>query len=233
MDLQPKNFIKQLSFNTFIPYFYPFMMFPLKFWRRKAIGMMDFKKGDHVLIPGAGGGHDFAMLPDYVTVTGVDISDIMLGIARAKAEFMGLSKRVKLVHMDGENLRFADNSFDKAILGLFLTCVYDPKKAFAEVVRVVKPGGEILIYDHLVGRKKWATKLLSSMDTILKYNFCSFIREIDIIIEEQPVSIIKNIHGDPFGFVKGFLLCKDREYKEEVKPKGLFAKLYKHLLNII
>jgi ubiquinone/menaquinone biosynthesis C-methylase UbiE len=227
MDLQPKNFIKQLSFNTFIPYCYPFMMYPLKLWRKKAIGMMSFKKGDHVLIPGAGTGYDFTMLPDYVTVTGVDISDVMLGIARTKAGLLGLNDRVRLVHMDGENLKFEDASFDKAILGLFLTCVYDPKKAFSEVVRVVKPGGEILIYDHLVGRQKWSTKLLSSMDTILKYNFCSFIREIDAIIEGQPVLIIKNIPGDPFGFVKGFLLCKDAGDKYEEKTKGFFAKLLK------
>lgn len=185
------------------------MMLPLKLWRKKAIGMMSFKDGDRVLIPGAGTGYDFALLPQNVIVTGVDISDVMLGIARTRAGVMGLSDHVHLEHMDGENLKFKDSTFDKAILGLFLTCVFDPQKAFSEVVRVVKPGGEILIYDHLVGRRKWSSKLLSSMDVILKYNFCSVVREIDIIIEGQPVTLIKNIPGDPFGFVKGFLFCKD------------------------
>lgn len=226
--MQPKNFIKQLSFNTFIPYFYPLMMFPLKLWRKRAIRMMNFKAGDHVLIPGAGSGYDFVMLPSFVTVTGVDISDIMLGIARGRAGVLGLNDRVRLIHMDGENLKFEDSTFDKAILGLFLTCVYDPKKAFQEVVRVVKPGGEILIYDHFVGRRKWSAKLLSSMDTVLKYNFCSFVREIDMIIEGSPVTLIKNIPGDPFGFVKGFLLCKDGEKREEEKKvKSFFRMLFR------
>lgn len=210
MSFQLKNIFKQLSFNTFIPVLYPFLMLPLKYWRKKAIGMLSFRPGDRVIIPGVGSGHDLTYIPENVQVVGVDISDVMLGIAGTKLEMHLKKKNVNLRIMDAEDLDFPDNSFDKAILGLFLTCVYNPNRAFSEVVRVVKTDGEILIYDHLVRRKRWSKHLLKSMDVIMKYNFCSVIRRFDDIIEGQPVSLVNDIPGDPMGFVKGFLLRKER-----------------------
>lgn len=209
MDVALKNIFKQVSFNSFIPFFYPLMMFPLRQWRKEAIAMLDFHPGQRVLIPGVGSGYDIPFIPDNVSVEGVDISDLMLGIAQAKAAMNGSAKRVHLSVMDAENLEFPSNSFDKAILGLFLTCVYDPKKAFAEVVRVVKPAGEILIYDHLVRKKGWSKQLMASLDVVMKYNFCSVVRRFEDVIEDLPVTQVKEIRGDPFGFIKGFLLQKN------------------------
>jgi ubiquinone/menaquinone biosynthesis C-methylase UbiE len=213
--MELKNIVKQLSFNTFIPYFYPFMMLPLKYWRKKAIGLMNFMPGDTVLIPGVGNGYDIPHVPAGAKVVGVDISDVMLGLARAKLKlgaYGGNGKRpshhVKLHTMDAENLDFPDNSFDKAILGLFLTCVYDPRKAFSEVVRVVKSGGEILVYDHLVSVGPRRKRILDAIEPVMKYNFCSVVRSFSDIVEGQNVDVIKIIPGDPFGFVKGFLLKK-------------------------
>ncbi len=183
-------------------------MMPLKHWRKKAIAMLNFLPGDRVLIPGVGSGHDILYIPDNVQVVGIDISDVMMSIAEMKLKSHSNKENVQLRVMDAENLDFPDNSFDKAILGLFLTCVFDPIKAFSEVVRVVKTDGEILVYDHLVRRKRWSKHLLKSMDTIMKYNFCSIIRRFDDIIEGQPVSLVNDIPGDPMGFVKGFLLRK-------------------------
>ncbi len=208
MSFKLKNIFKQLSFNTFIPFFYPLLMLPLKHWRKKAIGMLSFRPGDIVIIPGVGSGHDIPYIPENVQVVGIDISDVMMSIAETKLKVYSNKENVQLRIMDAENLDFPDNSFDKAILGLFLTCVYNPNRAFSEVVRVVKTDGEILVYDHLVRKKRWSKHLLKSMDTIMKYNFCSVIRRFDDIIEGQPVSLVNDIPGDPMGFVKGFLLRK-------------------------
>ncbi|MBF0344003.1 MAG: methyltransferase domain-containing protein [Nitrospirae bacterium] len=208
MDNAIKNIFKQVSFNTFIPFFYPMMMMPLRSWRKKAINMCSFKPDDRVLIPGVGSGYDITCLPSDVVVDGVDISEVMLGIARAKQNINGNAQNVRLNIMDAERLEFPADTFDKAILGLFLTCVYDPQKAFAEVVRVVKPGGEILIYDHLFRTNKWTGQLMSYMDVVMKYNFCSVIRAFDDVVKGQPVVVVKEISGDPFGFIRGFLLRK-------------------------
>ncbi|MBF0537233.1 MAG: methyltransferase domain-containing protein [Nitrospirae bacterium] len=203
-----KNIIKQVSFNTFIPFFYPMMMLPLRSWRKNAIRMCSFRPADRVIIPGVGSGYDLPYLPADVVVDGIDISEVMLGIAATKQRLNGNGQNIRLSIMDAEKLDFPANTFDKAILDLFLTCVYDPQKAFAEVVRVMKPNGEILIYDHLIRTNKWTGTLMSYMDGVMKYNFCSVIRPFDEIIEGQPVVVIKEIKGDPLGFIRGFLLRK-------------------------
>ena len=199
---------KVLSFNTWILPFYPFLMASIRFWRKKAIKMLDFKPGDKIIIPGVGSGHDLPFLPKDVEVVGIDITDAMLGIARAKLSVYGIKDNVTLEKKDAEELDYPDNSFDKAICSLFLTVVYNPEKAFAEVVRVVKPGGQILIYDHLWKEGSLPKFIAKPVDAILKFSFASITRIIDDITKDQPVKILKVIPGDPVGFVKGFLLEK-------------------------
>ncbi|MBF0457477.1 MAG: methyltransferase domain-containing protein [Nitrospirae bacterium] len=206
MRFKFKNILKQMSFNTFIPFFYPIMMLPLKGWRRKAIAMLDFRAGDRVIIPGVGSGYDLPHIPHGVSVDGVDISAVMLAIAKNKIRHNPQS--ITLHIMDAENLDFPPNTFDKAILDLFITCVHDPEKAFSEIVRVLKPNGEILIYDHLIRVPKWTAPFISGLDFVMKYNFCTVIRVFDDVIKDQPVTVVKEIRGDPFGFIKGFLLRK-------------------------
>jgi len=199
---------KVLSFNTWILPFYPFLMASIRYWRKKAIGMLSFKPGDKVLIPGVGSGHDLPFIPKDVQIEGVDITDAMLGIAKAKLKIYKREDSVTLRKMDAEQLDYADNSFDKVIMSLFLTVVYDPKKAFAEAVRVVKPGGEILIYDHLL-RKGTVPKIIAKpIDAVLSFSFASVTRIFEEIVENQPVELVKVIPGDPVGLVKGFLLKK-------------------------
>ncbi|MBF0342936.1 MAG: methyltransferase domain-containing protein [Nitrospirae bacterium] len=205
-----KNTVKLLSFNTFIPIFYPALMLPLKGKRKKAINMLNFNAGDRVLIPGVGTGHDLPSLPKDVVVEGVDISDVMLGIGKLKLKMHGLEKNVRLKKMDAEELFYDDNTFDKAILSLFLTVVFNPKKAFAEVVRVLKPGGQILVYDHLFRRGEIPDSVAKPIDAVLSYGFASVTRTLDDIIEGQPVTIDKVASGDPVGFMKAFILEKNK-----------------------
>ncbi|MBF0557114.1 MAG: methyltransferase domain-containing protein [Nitrospirae bacterium] len=203
-----KNVVKLLSFNTFIPVFYPALMLPIKPWRTKAIKMLDFHTGDRVIVPGVGTGHDLSDLPKDVRIDGVDISDVMLGIGKLKLKLFGMDKSVTLNKMDAEKLSFDDNTFDKAILSLFLTVVFDAKKAFAEIARVVKPGGQILVFDHLFRTGNVPTILAKPLDAVLSYSFSSVTRVLDDIIEGHPVTVEKTVKGDPVGFIKGYLLVK-------------------------
>jgi ubiquinone/menaquinone biosynthesis C-methylase UbiE len=203
-----KNLIKLLSFNTFIPFFYPALMLPLRPFRKKAIAKLHFEPGDKVLVPGVGTGHDLPFIPKDADVTGIDISDVMLGIGSAKLKIFRRNGHTEFLKMDAEELRFDNATFDKAILSLFLTVVFDPDKAFAEVVRVVKPGGEILIYDHLMRKGDMPDKVVKPIESIMRYGFTSVTRSLDDIIEGQPVEVKESFTGDAVGFVKGFLLVR-------------------------
>lgn len=81
------------------------------------------------------------------TLTGVDISDAMVERAARRAAGAGLSERVRFEVGDVGVLPLADQEFDGAVSTLSLHHWQDPARGLAEIHRVLKPGGEVRIYD--------------------------------------------------------------------------------------
>lgn len=112
--------------------------------RREAIDAAE-RVGGSILEVGIGTG---ISLPHYGRdnpVHGVDISEAMLDKARARVRKLGLSHVRDIQQMDAENLQYPGNSFDVVVAQYVITSVPDPEKALDEFVRVVRPGGEIII----------------------------------------------------------------------------------------
>ena len=82
-----------------------------------------------------------------VDVTGVDISEEMVKTAADNAEKAGLSHKVQFRLGDSQCLPFEDNSFDVVINECAVGIPDDSQKVLQEMVRVVKPGGRILIHE--------------------------------------------------------------------------------------
>ena len=57
---------------------------------------------------------------------------------------------------DAQHLPLADNSFDAAVLHLILAVVPEPARCFSEIARVVKPGGQVLVFDKFLRRGQTA-----------------------------------------------------------------------------
>lgn len=83
-----------------------------------------------------------------VRLTGLDPSPGMLDAARTKADGLGLD--VTLVEGDAMALPFPDASFDTVVSTLVLCGVPEVRGALAEMVRVLRPGGQLLLADHVV-----------------------------------------------------------------------------------
>ena len=101
--------------------------------------------GGRILEVGIGTG---ISLPDYdrrTRLVGVDISEPMLEKARERVRRLGLDNVESIGVMDAERLDFADGSFDVVVAQYVVTAVPNPEAALDEFVRVVKPGGEIVI----------------------------------------------------------------------------------------
>ncbi len=81
-------------------------------------------------------------------VTGIDLSPDMLARARARVERDKLRNVEQLAEADATRLTFADESFDAAVAMFLITVVPDPVAVLAEAVRVVRPGGRIVLANH-------------------------------------------------------------------------------------
>jgi phosphatidylethanolamine/phosphatidyl-N-methylethanolamine N-methyltransferase len=84
-----------------------------------------------------------------VKITGIDLSEPMLNIARKRILDHNLGNVEDLLVMDAMDLKFPDASFDAVIGPYVLTVVPEPERTLDEMARVVKPGGEIILSNHI------------------------------------------------------------------------------------
>jgi phosphatidylethanolamine/phosphatidyl-N-methylethanolamine N-methyltransferase len=116
--------------------------------RRASINAAE-RIGGRILEVGVGTG---ISLPDYARsnrLVGIDISVPMLRKAKEKVEAHGLTNVEALAVMDAANLALPDKSFDVIVAQYVITAVPDPEATLDEFARVIKPGGEIVLVNHI------------------------------------------------------------------------------------
>jgi phosphatidylethanolamine/phosphatidyl-N-methylethanolamine N-methyltransferase len=109
--------------------------------------------GGRILEVGVGTG---LSLGDYGTrnrIVGIDISAPMLEKARARVAKLGLGQVERLSVMDAEHLSFPDASFDVVVAQYVVTAIPNPETALDEFLRVVRPGGEIVLTTRIGAEK--------------------------------------------------------------------------------
>ena len=95
-----------------------------------------------------GSGLNLPHYTDAVTRSvGVDLSAEMLAKARRRADALG--REIELVEGDAQRLPFADASFDTVAISLGLCTVPDPALALREMARVCRPGGRLVLLEHV------------------------------------------------------------------------------------
>lgn len=115
--------------------------------RRKAVSVLN-SLGGRVLEVGVGTG---LSLPSYradVSVTGIDASAEMLDKARQRVSELGLRNVEALRLMDARALDFPDNSFDHISAMHIMSVVPEPERVMAEMARVLRPGGTVILTTH-------------------------------------------------------------------------------------
>ncbi|MFE5504822.1 class I SAM-dependent methyltransferase [Amycolatopsis japonica] len=105
-----------------------------------------------VLEVAVGTGLNLPLYPDGVTLTGIDLSDGMLAIARGRAERLG--HPVTLRRADAHDLPFDADSFDTVVCTLGLCAIPDDSRALREMARVLRPGGRLILLDHIVSSSR-------------------------------------------------------------------------------
>ena len=101
-----------------------------------------------VLDVGVGTGLELPMFAANVSVVGIDLAEAMLRRAGERVRRHGLGQVAGLSVMDATHMAFADGAFDAAVVPYVLTVVPDPVAMMDEVLRVVRPGGAIVLVNH-------------------------------------------------------------------------------------
>lgn len=102
------------------------------------------------LMVAAGTGNDFRHFPAGLTITAIDISPAMLERARLKAAaYKGV---LELRVADVQALEFPDETFDTTVTSCTFCSVPDPLRGLRELYRCLKPGGQLLMFEHMRSR---------------------------------------------------------------------------------
>lgn len=120
--------------------------------RRRAAAYISRFGGD-VLEVGVGTGMALPHYGQEVSVTGIDYSAEMLEKAREKVTRLGLTRVKSLLRMDARHLDFPDNHFDCVAAMHLVSVVPEPERVVAEMARVCKPGGKMVIVNHFARDK--------------------------------------------------------------------------------
>jgi ubiquinone/menaquinone biosynthesis C-methylase UbiE len=100
-----------------------------------------------VLEVAIGTGLNLPHYPPGIRLTAMDLSPVMLAAAANRATDLGLT--VELSQAEAEHLPYGDESFDTVVCTLSLCSVADDRAAISEMHRVLRPGGQLLLLDHV------------------------------------------------------------------------------------
>lgn len=134
--------------------------------RRLAFEALDLRPGQRVLEVGVGTGLTLPMYPRGVRVVGIDLSAPMLREAAGRRTLLGPDRPVGLVRMDATHVASPDGAFDAVFAPYVVSVVPEPRQVVAEMARVCKPGGRVVVLNHFACRHpvpRWFEKQLSPL----------------------------------------------------------------------
>ncbi len=128
---------------------------------------LGIEPGARVLEVGVGTGLSLDSYPSHCQVTGIDVSEDMLELARKKLD-AETHAHIKLECMDAMDLPFEDGSFDYVTAFHVVTVVPDPARLVQEMARICKPNGDVVIINHFSSQRRAVRAVVNMVDPLTR-----------------------------------------------------------------
>lgn len=174
--------------------------------RQRSLAQLTVPKAAQILIIGAGTGLDLPYLTDYSNVLATDLTPAMLQKAKKRAEHLGMPLQTKV--MNGQQIELPDASVDAVVLHLILAVIPDPYRCIQEVERVLKPGGEVVIFDKFLREGAKPGLLRRGLNLVTDFLATSINRRLGDLVAKTELELIRNEAAGLNGLFRVAYLCK-------------------------
>ena len=143
------------------------------FGRKRAVAAVNRLPGARVLEVGVGTGLALPLYRRDLRVTGIDLSREMLEKAAERVASERLPNVDGLLEMDAEAMAFQDGAFDMAVAMFTASVVPNARQLYAEMSRVVRPGGRLLFVNHFAaeaGPRWWVERAMAPLSRVLGWH---------------------------------------------------------------
>jgi ubiquinone/menaquinone biosynthesis C-methylase UbiE len=129
--------------------------------------LWDKVNGNDILEVGVGTGKSFDYYPTNARMTAIDFSEKMLNQAKNKRRRHNHNTVIEMEVMDVQSLAYADNSFDTITASFVFCSVPLPMKGLQELYRVCKPGGQVLLLEHVLSSNPIMARMMKIMNPLV------------------------------------------------------------------
>lgn len=162
--------------------------------RKRSIESLQIQPDDKILIIGAGTGLDLDFLPGNCEITAIDLTPSM--VERIKRRNLVTKLRVVALVMDGQQLSFPNEQFDKVILHLILAVIPDPVACIREASRVLKKEGTAVVFDKFVPKGRKVSLMRRFFNLFTNFIASDITRDTDSILANSGLRVVSDEPAD-------------------------------------
>jgi ubiquinone/menaquinone biosynthesis C-methylase UbiE len=180
-----------------------------------------------VLEVAVGTGRNLPYYPAGVRLTGIDLSPGMLAVARDRAR--GLDIEPDLRAGNAQALEFAGAAFDTVMCTISLCNIPDHQAAIAEMYRVLRPGGRLVLVDHVASDRWWVLLLQRMLEQVTRRTTGDYQTRRPLPLAEAAGFVVSHSERSRLGWIERVVAAKPGPTPREDHPgrdpaRGLAAR---------